>query len=287
MREGEGDGGLTDGHGIGSGGAGLGVLTHVGVQLLQIVPDLIVALELNQRGQNGVGGAGGGGVGHDDLTLELGLQQVFPAGGIFQTLFGKPVGVAGEGDATHIDGVPGAGGIQISIGGLGQVGGLVGFQQALVHSGDIVIGGAAEHQRCLGIVLLGLHTGQHFAGGEADIVDFDAGLFFKLVEIVDDFAFGEGGVNGEFLAAGGFGGLLGLCAVIGFGFLGLAAAGGESKQAGSCQHSGEQALSGFLHKSFLLLIHYLFPFRTAEEKTRLCGNLGQFLFAGNKLRTNS
>jgi len=83
----------------------------------------------------------------------------------------------------------------------------------------------------LGIVLLGLHTGQHFAGGEADIVDFDAGLFFKLVEIVDDFAFGEGGVNGEFLAAGGFGGLLGLCAVIGFGFLGLAAAGGESKQA--------------------------------------------------------
>ena len=66
-----------------------------------------------------------------------------------------------------------------------------------------------------------------------------------------------------------------------------AAAGGEGQQAGGSQQSGEQALSGFLHKSFLLLIHYLFPFRTAEEKTRLCGNLGQFLFAGNKLRTNS
>ena len=287
MREGEGDGGLTDGHGIGSGGAGLGVLTHVGVQLFQIVPDLIVALELNQRGQNGVGGAGGGGVGHDDLTLELGLQQVFPAGGIFQTLFGKPVGVAGEGDATHIDGVPGAGGIQISIGGLGQVGGLVGFQQALVHSGDIVIGRAAEHQRCLRIVLLSFHTGQHLTGGEADIVDLDAGFLLKLVEIVDDFAFGECGVNGEFLAAGGFGGLLGL-GIVSLGSLGLAAAaGGEGQQAGGSQQSGEQALSGFLHKSFLLLIHYLFPFRTAEEKTRLCGNLGQFLFAGNKLRTNS
>ena len=226
-------------------------------------------------------------MGHDDLTLELGLQQVFPARGIFQTLFLEPVRVAGKSNAAHIDGVPGTGGIQISRGCLVQIGRLIGFQQALIHGGDVVIRRAAEHQRCLRIVLLGFHTGQHLTGGEADIVDLDAGFLLKLVEIVDDFAFGECGVNGEFLAAGGISRLLGL-GIVSLGSLGLAAAaGGEGQQAGGSQQSGEQALSGFLHKSFLLLIHYLFPFRTAEEKTRLCGNLGQFLFAGNKLRTNS
>ena len=190
---------------------------------------------------------------HNDFALEFGLQQVIPAGGIFQTLFGEPVGVAGESDAAHIDGIPGAGGIQIGFGGLIQRG-LIRLQQPLIYGGDVVIRGAAEHQRCLRVVLFGFHAGQHFTGGKTDIIDLDAGLFFKFVEIVDDFAFRKCGVNGEFLTAGGFGRLLGLGVIgVGGGIAGTAAAaGGECQQTGSGQQGGKQTLGGFLHKSFLL-----------------------------------
>src|SRR5699024_508564 len=102
-------------------------------------------------GQHGVGGAGGGGVGHDDHVLVLGIQQVVPAGGIVIPLVRKPVLVAGKGDGAHIDGIPRAVGVQIILRGVGQLRRLIGLQQALIGGGDVVVGGAAEHQGRLGV----------------------------------------------------------------------------------------------------------------------------------------
>ena len=195
---------------------------------------------------------------HDDLALELRLQKVFPAGRIVQALVGKPVLVAGKGDAAHIDGVPGAGGVQIGRGGIAQCGRLIGLQQALIHSGDVVVSGAAEHQRCLRVVLLGFHTGQHLTSGEADVVDLDAGLFLELVEVVNDLSLGERGVDSQFLASGRLGrGLLGLL----FRFLGRllllsAAAGGQSQEHHGGHQQCKQTLGGFLHDLFLLFSQF-------------------------------
>ena len=225
VREGQGNGRLAQGHAVGSGGTGLGVLGHVLVQLLQVIPHGILTLQLDQRGQNGVGGAGGGGVGHNDHILILGIQQVIPAGGIIIPFVREPVLVAGEGDGAHIDGVPHAVGVQIVLRGVGQLGGLIGLQQALAGGGDVVIGGAAEHQGGLGIVLLSSHAGQHLTGGEPQSVDLDAGGLLKRVEVVGHLGLGECRVDGQLVAAAG------LPAVpFGGGVTVAAAAGGEHSQ---------------------------------------------------------
>ena len=192
---------------------------------------------------------------HDDHVLILGIQQIVPAGGILIALVGEPVPVAGEGDGAHIDGVPHAVGIQIVLRSVGQLGRLIGLQQALVGRGDVVVGGAAEHQRGLGIVLLGGHTGQHLASGQAQGVDLDAGGLLKGVEVIGHLGLGEGGVDRQLIAAGGL--FAGALTAAGGGLVIAAAAGGE---ADDHDQGEEQSKQTFLfHKECLLFTIFFLP----------------------------
>ena len=164
-------------------------------------------------------------MGHNDHILILGIQQVIPAGGIIIPFVREPVLVAGEGDGAHIDGVPHAVGVQIVLRGVGQLGGLIGLQQALAGGGDVVVGGAAEHQGGLGIVLLSSHAGQHLTGGEPQSVDLDAGGLLKRVEVVGHLGLGECRVDGQLVAAAGL-----PTVPFGGGVTVAAAAGGEHSQ---------------------------------------------------------
>src|SRR5262249_12550369 len=58
--------------------ARLGVLPHVGVKLLPILPALILTLELQDGDEGRVGSARTRRMGHDQLALESGVEEVVP-----------------------------------------------------------------------------------------------------------------------------------------------------------------------------------------------------------------
>ena len=95
----------------------------------------------------------------------------------------------------------------------------------MVGGGDVVVGGAAEHQGGLGIVLLSSHAGQHLTGGEPQSVDLDAGGLLKRVEVVGHLGLGECRVDGQLVAAAGL-----PTVPFGGGVTVAAAAGGEHSQ---------------------------------------------------------
>ena len=86
VHEGDADGRLAERHGLGGSGARLGVLVDVLVQGLEVIEALVLAHDLDDRGQQRIGGAGRVRVRDLDLVLELGVEQVGPAFRLAQAL---------------------------------------------------------------------------------------------------------------------------------------------------------------------------------------------------------
>ena len=135
---------------------------------------------------------------HDDHILEGRVEQIVPGLRIFHVVLLKPFAVDREAEDGQIEGRPVFAGHVFGRDILDAVGG-VGQEQALLFSGDEALGTAAEDDADLGIVLFGDQTGNHFAGGQADVIDVNTGGLFKGAEIGGQFVFGQSGVHAQFL----------------------------------------------------------------------------------------
>jgi hypothetical protein len=150
----------------------------VPVQRLQVLEGLVLAHHLHQRGDHGVGGAAGRGVGHLDVALVLGLEQVGPGLGHGQLLLGQQLGVVAEAQRARVD----ADRLVARLPGLllrprmqlRQRGRLVFEREALLGRLQVRVAGAAEPDVGLGVVLLGDELGQRLARALERHVDLGA-----------------------------------------------------------------------------------------------------------------
>ncbi|MNS64766.1 hypothetical protein D3C72_979050 [compost metagenome] len=167
MHEADGDRGFAARHRLDRAGARAGVLAHVLVQRLEVVEGLVLAHELHQRGDHGVGRAARCGVGHLDVALVLGLEQVGPGLGHGQLLLGEQLGVVAEAQRARVD----AHGLVARLLGLllgpgmqlRERGRLVFEREPLLGRLQVRVARAAEPDVGLGVVLLGDELGQRLA----------------------------------------------------------------------------------------------------------------------------
>ncbi len=207
MQEGQTDGDFAlSGH-AGGGGAGFLVDLDLAVQFLHIFQTLFLAHELNNGGQHRVGGAGRAGIGHRNLTLQLGPQQILPGLGNGNVLFLQQFGVGGEAEIADVDAGPESFGILEFRRDLGGVGRLVFIQQAFLFGGDKGVRRTAPPDAGLRVVFLGADPAQDFAGTHADGFNFDAGVFLEFLHRFGHMFFQQAAIQGQLQLFGfGFGG---------------------------------------------------------------------------------
>ena len=181
VQEADADHALAGAHVLGGTGAGLGVDVDVLIQIQQVLDALVMAILLNHGVDDQLGRAGGVVVGGPDQALILGLQQIGPVLGRFQTHPVQLVLVDHEAQDALVDAVPVA--IRIPVGVAEQVGSvlcLVGHQQTGSSANVVRIGGAAEPDIGGGSAVFFFDFALHLTGGQTLILYFDAVQLFKL-----------------------------------------------------------------------------------------------------------
>ena len=183
---------------LGGAGAALGVNFDVLIEVNQILDALIVAVHLDHGIEDQLGSTSGIVVGHPDETLVLFLEQIGPILGGFQTHAGQLIGIDHEAQDTLVDTIPVT--ISIAVHGLEQVfgvGGLIGFQQAILRHHVVGIGGAAESDISRGIAGFFLDLGLDLAGGQALMVYLDTKDLLEGIAGSGKILFLAAAVNGE------------------------------------------------------------------------------------------
>ena len=164
---------------VGLRGAAARVLADVLVQALHVFEDLVLAHQLHQGSHHGVGGAAARRIGHLDLALVFGLQQVGPALRHGQLLLRQQLGVVAEAQRPGVDAhrlVAGLRRLRLSPREqLRQRRRLVFDAQAHLGGLQVRVAGAAEPDIGLRVGLLGDQLRQRLARALQRHVDLDAG----------------------------------------------------------------------------------------------------------------
>jgi hypothetical protein len=75
---------------------GFGVLLHIRIELLPILPALVLTLQLQDRNNRRVRRARAGGVGHDELAFEGMVEEIIPRFRRLQLVFFQEMLVTGK-----------------------------------------------------------------------------------------------------------------------------------------------------------------------------------------------
>ncbi len=190
------DGELARPRGLAGPRSGFDVLRHVGVEILEIFPALLLAHLLQNADDLEIARARRDGIGHDDLALEFGIEQIPPILGQGQSLGFRAFVVDAEG--RHVAGrreplvVGGVIGRRELFGTLGLVG-LDEGEDARVHH---VRDGPAPDHVVLRIGRLGQNARAEIARGETQNLQVDTRqALLRRRHIFGDLIFLEGGVG--------------------------------------------------------------------------------------------
>ena len=164
------------------------------VEFFHVVQAFFLAHQLDNRCQHRIGGSGRTRVGHRNLSLQFGAQQILPGLRYRDAFFLQQLRIGRKTEIPYVDSGP----VSFGVFELGRnfsgYRRLVFFQQPFIFGCDKGISRSTPPDAGLGVVLFGPDPAEDFARTHPDRVDLDAGIFLKLLDRFGHVVFHEAAI---------------------------------------------------------------------------------------------